>query len=189
MNKTMLITAGITVVLIAILTAGPALARRSEFPYGLGGGRLGGHLSGLRTAEKVLGLGLEELTALREKGKSLAEIAHSIGLPKKDLIDRMVAMRLTTLEELVAEGEIDEETAETIAHGMRERIEACVEREEFRQGAGDGAVEGSSQSCGECINARQQVRLKHRTRECQPDRPQQQIKNREQVREQQHLCW
>ncbi len=133
-----LIVMGMVLVLGAMLFSVPALAKQAGAGLGFGIGRLRGPQSGLNDAGNVLGMDPGALRELRLEGKSLAEIAEESGMTKESLVEKLVAIKSASVDKLVDEGKMDQETAESFLAGLAERIETGAEKTETRQGGGYG---------------------------------------------------
>ncbi|HHY16721.1 MAG TPA: hypothetical protein GX524_01470 [Firmicutes bacterium] len=162
MKARSMIVIGLVLVLGITLISVPALARQAGSGLGFGIGRLRGPQSGLKDAAGVLGMDVGSLCEQRLEGKSLAHIAADKGLTRESLAEKLVAIKAASLEKLVDEGKIDEDTAVKFLDGLTERIEACIEKTEvdhgLRQGAGAGKTNyrlnrqrtGANRGYGQC---------------------------------------
>ena len=60
---------------------------------------------------EVLGIGVDEIVDAVDEGKTLAQLAESKGIDPEVLVDRLVAEDEAWIQELVTEGELDEDEA------------------------------------------------------------------------------
>ncbi|MBX3315034.1 MAG: hypothetical protein KF906_12015 [Actinobacteria bacterium] len=118
-----------------------------------GRGDMGGRFpilsKGLTVAADTLGMTEDELrTALREDGKTLAEVAEAQGVDRQTLVDALVADANARLAEKVADGTITQEQADERAGTITDAVEKMVDGEGFGQGGprGRGGFRGGDDS-------------------------------------------
>lgn len=104
--------------------------------HGHRGGPGGPGLRGLDTAATALDITPDEVRAALQGGASLAQVAEDQGVERQALVDALVAQ---AEEHLAEHAERDGLTAEQVAErteGLRERVEALVDREGLPLGRG-----------------------------------------------------
>ncbi|MCP4224754.1 MAG: hypothetical protein GY773_15565 [Actinomycetia bacterium] len=87
---------------------------------------------------ELLGITVDELKAGFEDGKTLAEMAEANGVSVDDLTAHIVAQMQERLDEAVADGKIDQETADERLAGAEERAEEFVNSEPGSRPGRDG---------------------------------------------------
>ena len=110
------------------------------------------------TVSELLGLTPEELCDLRQKGKSLAEIAAEKNVSVDNLVAAIMAEKTAAVQARVADGTITQEQANLMIQQMTERTEQAVNRTatgpaEWRMGSnygksGEGAGPGMANRWG-----------------------------------------
>ena len=101
-----------------------------------------GAQTALQALSDLTGLGVDEIRAERQQGKSLAAIAESKGVTEQQLTDKVIAERKAALEQLKADGKITDAQYQTCLTNMEERIQSNLERTTVGpngQGKGQGA--------------------------------------------------
>ncbi len=88
-----------------------------------------GHHLGLGAAAEALGLTEDELRTQVQDGATLADVAAAQGVEVQALIDALVADAQTHLDEEVAEGDLDQTEADSIAAELTDRVTAMVNGE------------------------------------------------------------
>jgi len=93
----------------------------------------------VETISSILGVSADELTAARESGQSIADIAAAEGVELQDVIDALVANAQARIDEKLAAGDIDADRAAEKSESLEERVTARVngERSEGRRGNGE----------------------------------------------------
>jgi hypothetical protein len=89
------------------------------------------HKHGIRLitdAANVIGMKPEELQKQVQEGKSIVEVAKSKGIDEADLTDRMLAIRMKSIDEAVKSGKWDAERAERIKEKMPEHLKRLLNR-------------------------------------------------------------
>jgi hypothetical protein len=160
-----------TVVLAAVLAlavAVPALAATETTPaastatcgQGYGGMRglgAGGQMS--VAISDLLGMEPADLSAARQDGRSLAEIAQSRGISTDTLISGMLEAHKAALADAVADGRITQERADLMLQNMSDRISDRIDDTEAGPPAGrgdrGGHGRGSHGACGICLGTAQ----------------------------------
>lgn len=141
--RRMLIVAVALVAAIALL-APVVLAQGStpprpgdECPMRQQGGRMGGmmgHGMMMRWAGlpdevvELLGLSEDEIEAMRQDNKSLAEIAEAQGVERDDLVAAILAARADAVEALVEDGKLTRAQADLMVEHMEEMVAEMVDR-------------------------------------------------------------
>lgn len=89
----------------------------------------------------LTGLSVDEVEALRQDGSSIADIAESEGVSTDAVVDGALAVRQTLLDEKVADGTIDQATADAALDRMADRIDTRITSTETGPfGAGSGGA-------------------------------------------------
>lgn len=131
--------------------------------YGLHMGRdMGG--MGTNMAE-FLGISQEDLSAARQAGQSLVQIAAEKGISEQQLLDYVLAQRNAQIDQLVTDGKITQEQADQHKQFMTERVQENLNRTTVGpnntggkglkaggMGAGMGKGLGLGRCGGQCIN-------------------------------------
>jgi len=116
---------------------------------GWGGGAGSGSV--LQALEKLTGLNAEEIKALRESGKSAAQIANDKGVSEETLLNEVLAARKTALDEAVKAGRITQERADYMLKNMTERVKEGLNRTEVgprgARGSGVGPARTERAGC------------------------------------------
>jgi uncharacterized protein YidB (DUF937 family) len=91
---------------------------------GFGFGHRGGFAfhAGLDTAAEAIGITEDELRAGLEDGQTIAEVAEANGVDVQTVIDALVAEATARIDEEVAEGDLDQETADEIKADLAEHL-------------------------------------------------------------------
>ncbi len=113
------------------------------------------HEAGARMADIVAdltGLSVEDVEARRADGETVADIAESEGVDPSAVTDEALAARKTILDEKVADGTIDQETADLMLERMTDRISERIDSTEtggYGQGGGMGGGMGGRGAGGQ----------------------------------------
>lgn len=142
MSRKGLILLTLVVIFGAVWVSAPVLARQVEGGpgCGIGLGRLRGPQNGLKDAGLALEIDLDDLFALRREGKSLAQIAADMGFSEEELVEKLVAVKASAIDELIAQGKITKETAEEFLLALKERVATGILTE--------GPCVGNGTGCG-----------------------------------------
>ncbi len=103
---------------------------------GHGPGRFGGEV-----VTELLGIDAETLRAELQGGATLVEVAEANGVSEQELVDALVAQAMARIDQAVADGKVDAETAAEKSADLEERITARVNGERPERPvppAGDG---------------------------------------------------
>jgi len=128
MKRTLIITATAALALSLAFAYGPrfqnAVAPARQAAYGQGQVRAGAILAGTLhdEAASLLGISADELTALRQTGKSLADVATDLGQNAGQFQAQLVAARNDAIEQAVQAGELSDAQATM----LKTRTEAVV---------------------------------------------------------------
>ncbi|MBZ4687410.1 MAG: hypothetical protein JG764_1043 [Clostridiales bacterium] len=113
-------------------SATPQANAKAVTPAGFGAGNGWGYRAangGLITiVAELTGLTVEDITAKRLEGKSLAAIASDKGVSKEKIVEKALAERKIWLDNLVKEGVITEEVAQARLTIMEQRVADQLER-------------------------------------------------------------
>ncbi|MFA4885342.1 MAG: hypothetical protein WC601_06160 [Desulfotomaculaceae bacterium] len=94
--------------------------------YGL---HMGRNMGGMGTnMAEFLGISQEDLSAARQAGQSLVQIAAEKGISEQQLLDYMLAQRVAQFDQLVADGKITQEQADQHKQFMTERVQENLNR-------------------------------------------------------------
>src|SRR5690606_28119959 len=95
------------------------------------GCRIGRHWfrPGLDVAAEALGISEEELRDALRDGSSIADVAEERGVELQTVIDALVASLSAEIDEMVAEGDLDEDEAAGLKADLPERVADFLERE------------------------------------------------------------
>ncbi len=88
-------------------------------------GRWGLDKSTLGIVAEKLGLSLDELTAKLRDGSTIADLAAAQNIPLDDLVQAVIAVRATALQDAVQAGRITQAQADLMLQRMTDMIEAC----------------------------------------------------------------
>ncbi len=83
---------------------------------------------------EVLGISVEDLSAAREEGLTIAEIAEANGVPVDDVIEALVQQADERIDQAIEDGRIDAAQAEERRAELNERITARVNGEKQDRG-------------------------------------------------------
>jgi len=86
---------------------------------------------------ELTGLAVEDVQDRREAGESIADIAESEGVDPATVTDEALAARTAILDQKVADGTIDQETADAMLERMTDRIAERIDSTELG-GCGTG---------------------------------------------------
>jgi hypothetical protein len=91
---------------------------------GFGFGHRGGFAfrAGIDTAAEAIGITEDELRTGLEDGQSIAEVAEANGVDAQTVIDALVAEATARIDEQVAEGDLDQETADELKADLAEHL-------------------------------------------------------------------
>jgi hypothetical protein len=118
---------------------------------GLGGRWGGSETSLVAVAAETLGLTRAELVAELQSGKTLAEVAAEHEVAVETIVDTFLAPRAERLAELVANGQLTQEQADTILATMRANVTARVSAEWSPRGPGQGYGLGYTDADGDGV--------------------------------------
>ncbi len=94
--------------------------------YGL---QMGRNMGGMGTnVAEFLGISQEDLSAARQAGQSLVQIAAEKGISEQQLLDYMLNQRSTQIDQLVTDSKITQEQAEQHKQFMTERVQENINR-------------------------------------------------------------
>lgn len=114
---------------------------------GLGIGRNGGSLAA--TVADVLGISRTDLSAARQAGKSLNDIAVEKGVGQEQLVNSVLAKRQQNLAQALQDQKITQEQYNQCVQQMKENIEKNLARTETGpNGKGKGAKMGQGKGQG-----------------------------------------
>ena len=166
-RKKTIVTAVLAAVL-ALAVAVPALAAAETTPaaptdtaacgLGYGGGMRGFGAGGQMSAaiSELLGMEPADLSAARQDGQSLAEIAESKGITTDTLINGMLEAHKAALADAVADGRITQERADLMLQNMSEQIADRIDDTEVGPPAGRGGHgRGGQGAGGTCLGTAQ----------------------------------
>ena len=111
--------------------AGPAATPATGTAYcqpGGFGGRWGGAFSALEPVAKLLGVQPADVSAERQAGKSLAQIAQAKGVSEDKLVETILADRKATLDARVKDGTLSAGQEKLMLDRMQTQVRAAVER-------------------------------------------------------------
>ncbi len=130
--------------------------------YGL---HMGRNMGGMGTnVAEFLGISQADLTAARQAGQSMVQIAAEKGISEQQLLDYVLAQRGAQIDQLVTDGKITQEQADQHKQFMTERVQENLNRttvgpnntggKGFRAGGmGTGMGKGLGQgNCGRQCN-------------------------------------
>ena len=140
----------------AFAAAGTTPASTATFGQGYGGMRglgAGGQMS--VAIANLLGMEQADLSAARQGGQSLAEIAQSRGISTDALISGMLEARKAALADAVADGRITQERADLMLQNMSDRISDRINDPKVgppadRGNRGDRGARGDRDGRGDC---------------------------------------
>lgn len=144
------LVAGLILGSIGIASAAPVTdpATGEQVGYGARMG-IAIHEAGARLADIVAdltGLSVEDVEARRADGETVADIAESEGVDPAAVTDGALAARKAILDEKVADGTIDQETADLMLERMTDRISERIDSTETGgYGRGQGCGMGGGQ--------------------------------------------
>ena len=93
-------------------------------------------LARLDVAAETLGMSEDDLLDALRDGSSLADIAEDQGVEVDALVQALVREARSQIDDAVADGDLDDETAAELRDGLEERIRDRVEGEGFPMGGG-----------------------------------------------------
>lgn len=102
----------------------------------------------LKVVADLTGQSIEDIRGQRAEGESLAAIAESKGITEQTVIDKVVAERTATLDQLKADNKITEEQYQSCISNMQDRVKANIERTTVGSGNGQGRGMGRMQGAG-----------------------------------------
>lgn len=102
----------------------------------------------LRAVADLTGLSVDDIRGQRTEGNSLAAIAEAKGVSEAQVIDKVVAERIATLEQLKADNKITAEQYQNCVDNMEQRIKANIERTNVGPANGNQAGQGLGRSQG-----------------------------------------
>jgi hypothetical protein len=140
---------------------GPMMGRGFGPRFGIGpdnglmaglGGRWGGPETSLvAVAAETLGLTRTELVAELQSGKTIAEVAAEHEVAVETIVDTFLAPRTERSAELVANGQLTQEQADTILATMRANVTARISAEWSPRGPGQGYGLGYTDADGDGV--------------------------------------
>jgi hypothetical protein len=153
MNKKLLVTGLVAVMVATFIVVTSAFAQGPQPPvtpgsglaYGRGAGGYGmgfrfgasGH-SLVDITAQVTGLSEEDVIAGLQSGKTFAQVAEAHGKTAQDLVNTFVADRKAILDQAVAEGRITQDVADTMLATMKANVEQHVNAAWQPRGGGYG---------------------------------------------------
>ncbi|MEN6463393.1 MAG: hypothetical protein ABFC94_18740 [Syntrophomonas sp.] len=105
----------------------------------------------LKVVADLTGLSTADIRSQRVEGKSLAAIAEAKGISEQTVIDKAIAERTATLDQLKADNKITDAQYQYCLSNMQERIKANIERTAVGSGNGQqgiGCMQGNGQGRG-----------------------------------------
>lgn len=117
----------------------------TEDSYGLCGG-VG--FAGLDAVTQLLGLTTEEIQAQLQDGKTLVEIAATVGVTEDALVDVIIVAHQERIQSMVTAGVLTQEQADSRLQWMEQQIRVRVNQQYI--GAGNGACYGNGTGTGGC---------------------------------------
>ena len=84
---------------------------------------------GLGAAAEAIGITVDELREALRDGQTIADVAEANDVDVQAVVDALVAQRETKIDELVADGRIDEERAAALKETLPDRVTAMVNGE------------------------------------------------------------
>jgi len=144
LNKTWrkLMITGLVAGLCVVLLSGLAGAAGRN-PQGF---NIGQTMGGLRAAvASVLGIETEEFIQARQEGKTLREILEENDIDVDNFVQEQVAVRKAVMDQLVAEGKMTAEQAETCLANLSENLDTRLDSNTCT-GLGQGGLGG--RGCG-----------------------------------------
>ena len=146
--------AGLVLGSLSIASAAPATDPATDEPLGVGA-RIGWAVrdAGARMSDivaELTGLDVADVQDRRADGESVADIAESEGVSSETVVDEALAARQAILDEKVADGTIDQATADLMLDRMTDRVTERVDSTEIGgNGYGcDGGGCGGGQGAG-----------------------------------------
>lgn len=131
----------------SLIIGGGTLIPSSAFAHPLSGkgsdsgqmmadeGQRAGFKSGIHMMQEIANiLGLDEQTlvdALKE-GKTIAEVAQENGITEEELVQQLIEVQSTAIDEKVSEGVLSQEQADQMKADLDERISNMMENEGFQ---------------------------------------------------------
>jgi hypothetical protein len=102
----------------------------------------------LKAVADLTGLSIDDVRSQRVAGKSLATIAGAKGISEQTVIDKAIAERTATLDQLKADNKINDTQYQSCISNMQARIKANIERTAVGSGNGNQTKQGMGRSQG-----------------------------------------
>lgn len=102
----------------------------------------------LKAVADLTGLSTVDVQSQRVEGKSLAAIAEAKGVSEQNVIDKVIAERTATLEQLKADNKITAAQYQSCLDNMQDRVKANIERTTVGAGNGNQCGQGNGRMQG-----------------------------------------